>query len=257
MLQARPQPAVLSDPAFYAAAIPAVLIFGISKGGFGGGLGIAAVPLMALAVSPAVAAGILLPLLLLMDAIGVWAYRRRFDRRIIRTMLPGALAGIVVASLAFHYLNDDLVRVLLGLIAVGFAADYFLRDRAAAPARSHDPRRAAIWGSLAGFTSTVAHSGGPPANIYLLPLKLDKTIFVGSMIVLFALINAAKVIPYVLLGLFSPVNLWASLALAPLAALGMLAGIWLHDKVDQVLFYRLCYVFVLLTGLKLIHDGLL
>lgn len=248
---------MLSDPAFYLVAIPAVLIFGISKGGFGGGLGIAAVPLMALAVSPAVAAGILLPLLMLMDAIGVWAYRRRFDRRIILTMLPGALAGIVLASLAFHYLNDDLVRVLLGLIATGFAADYFLRDKASAPARPHEPRRAAFWGGIAGFTSTVAHSGGPPANIYLLPLKLDKTIFVGSMIVLFALINAAKVIPYWLLGLFSPANLWASLLLAPVAAFGMLAGIWLHDKVDQVLFYRLCYVFVLLTGLKLIHDGLL
>ena len=248
---------MLGDPAFYAVAIPAVLIFGISKGGFGGGLGIAAVPLMALAVSPAIAAGILLPLLMLMDAIGVWAYRRRFDRRIIRAMLPGALAGIAVASLAFHALDDDLIRILLGLIATGFAADYFLRRKAAALPRRHSPERAAFWGGLAGFTSTVAHAGGPPANIYLLPLKLDKTIFVGSMIILFALINAAKVVPYWLLGLFSPGNLWASLVLAPVAALGMLAGIWLHDKVDQLWFYRLCYLFVLLTGLKLIHDGLL
>lgn len=245
-----------NDPFFYVVAVPAVLIFGISKGGFGGGLGIAAVPLMALAVTPAVAAGILLPLLMLMDAIGVWAYRRRFDRRIIRTMLPGALAGIAIASLAFLYLNDDLVRVLLGLIAAGFAGDYFLRDKGQAAARPHAPRRAAFWGALAGFTSTVAHSGGPPANIYLLPLKLDKTLFVGSMIVLFALVNAAKVVPYLLLGLFSPANLWASLVLAPVAAAGMLAGIWLHDKVNQVLFYRLCYTFVLLTGLKLIYDGL-
>ena len=247
---------MLYDPAFYLVAVPAVLIFGISKGGFGGGLGIAAVPLMALAVSPAVAAGILLPLLMLMDAIGVWAYRRRFDRRIISSMLPGALAGIAVASLAFHYLNDDLIRVLLGLIATGFAADYFLRDKGAAAPRPHAPKRAAFWGGIAGFTSTVAHSGGPPANIYLLPLKLDKTLFVGSMIVLFALINAAKVMPYWLLGLFSPANLWASLVLAPVAAFGMLAGIWLHDKVNQLLFYRLCYGFVLLTGLKLIYDGL-
>lgn len=246
-----------SDLAFYAVAIPAVLIFGISKGGFGGGLGIAAVPLMALAVSPAVAAGILLPLLMLMDAIGVWAYRRRFDHRIVRAMLPGALAGITSASLAFHYLDDDLIRVLLGLIATGFAADYFLRNKRTAPPRRHSPKRAAFWGGVAGFTSTVAHAGGPPANIYLLPLKLDKTLFVGSMIILFALVNAAKVVPYWLLGLFSPGNLWASLVLAPVAALGMLAGIWLHDKVDQLLFYRLCYLFVLLTGLKLIYDGLL
>lgn len=247
---------MLSDPSFYMAAVPAVLIFGVSKGGFGGGLGIAAVPLMAMVVAPATAAGIMLPLLLVMDAIGIWAYRHRFDRRIIRAMLPGAMVGILVASLVFRYLDDDVVRVLLGLIAALFAADYFLRNKAAVPAKPHRPRLAAFWASIAGFTSTVAHAGGPPANIYLLPLKLDKSVFVGSMIVLFALVNTAKVVPYALLGLFAGDNLLASLVLAPVAALGMLAGLWLHDKVDQRIFYRLCYVFVLLTGLKLIHDGL-
>jgi uncharacterized membrane protein YfcA len=198
----------------------------------------------------------MLPPLILMDVIGVWAYRHRFDHRIVRAMLPGALAGIALAALAFRYLDDNLVRVLLGVIAAGFAADYFLRRKSATPPKPHRPRLAAFWGGVAGFTSTVAHSGGPPANIYLLPLKLDKSVFVGSMIILFTLINAAKVVPYALLGLFTPANLLASLALAPVAAVGMLAGIWLHDKVDQVLFYRLCYVFVFLTGLKLIHDGL-
>lgn len=247
---------MLTDVTFYLAAVPAVLIFGISKGGFGGGLGIAAVPLMALVVAPSTAAGIMLPPLILMDLIGVWAYRRRFDRRIVKAMLPGALVGIAVAGLAFGYLNDDVVRVLLGLIASGFAADYFLRAKGTKAAKPHRPGPAAFWGGVAGFTSTVAHSGGPPANIYLLPLKLDKSIFVGSMIILFALINAAKVVPYALLGLFTPANLLASLTLAPVAAIGMLAGIWLHDKVNQVLFYRLCYVFVLLTGLKLVLDGL-
>lgn len=247
---------MLSDPFFYMAAIPAVLIFGISKGGFGGGLGIAAVPLLAMVVAPSTAAGILLPLLLVMDVIGIWAYRRRFDRRIIQAMLPGALVGILLASLVFGYLDDEIVRVLLGLIASVFAADYFLRNKAAVPAKPHRPRLAAFWAAVAGFTSTVAHAGGPPANIYLLPLKLDKTVFVGSMIVLFALVNAAKVLPYALLGLFGDENLLASLTLAPIAAGGMLAGIWLHDKVDQHLFYRICYILVLLTGLRLIYDGL-
>ncbi len=242
---------------FYLAAIPAVLIFGISKGGFGGGLGIAAVPLMAIVVAPSDAAGILLPLLVLMDLIGLYAYRRRWDRRVVAVMLPGALAGILLGSLAFGYLNDDVVRVVLGLIAVGFTADYFLRDKSRIEARPQRPVAGAIWGSLAGFTSTIAHAGGPPANIYLLPLKLDKSIFVGTMVVLFAAINAAKVLPYAVLGLLDWTNLATSLTLAPVAALGMLAGLWLHDKVDQLLFYRLCYVFVLLTGLKLVYDGLI
>lgn len=254
-LSAGPRP-MLTDPYFYAVAIPAVILFGVSKGGFGGGIGIAAVPLMALVVSPAVAAGIMLPLLVIMDAIGIWAFRKSFDRRIIQSMLPGALAGTLLASLVFHYLNDDLVRVLLGAIATLFAADYFLRPSAHGEPKPHRPRLAAFWGSVAGFTSTVAHAGGPPANMYLLPLKLDKTVFVGTMIVLFALVNAAKLVPYALLGLFAGDNLTASLVLVPVAAIGMLLGIWLHDKVNTQLFYRLCYLFVLVTGLKLIHDGL-
>lgn len=247
---------MLTDPYFYAAAIPAVILFGISKGGFGGGVGIAAVPLMALVVSPAVAAGIVLPLLLIMDAIGIWAYRNRFDRRIIQTMLPGALVGTLIAALVFHYLNDDVVRVVLGGIATVFAADYFLRSKGDIAPKPHRPRLAAFWGCVAGFTSTVAHAGGPPANMYLLPLKLDKSVFVGSMIVLFSLVNAAKVVPYALLGLFAGDNLLASLILAPVAAAGMLLGIWLHDKVNPQLFYRLCYLFVLVTGLRLVYDGL-
>jgi uncharacterized membrane protein YfcA len=247
---------MIDDPAFYLVAIPAVLIFGISKGGFGGGLGIAAVPLMAIVVSPSRAAGILLPLLVLMDLIGLWAYRRSWDRRVVRVMLPGALLGIIIGGLAFGYLDDDVVRVVLGLIAVGFTADYFLRDKSRIAARPQRKAAGAFWGGLAGFTSTIAHAGGPPANIYLLPLKLDKSIFVGTMVVLFSAVNAAKIVPYASLGLFDAANLTTSLVLAPVAAIGMLAGIWLHGKVDQVLFYRLCYVFVLLTGLKLVHDGL-
>ena len=246
---------MLTDPAFYATAIPAVLIFGISKGGFGGGMGIMAVPMMALVIHPSVAAGILLPLLILMDAIGAWAYRHRFDRRIISTMLPGALVGVAAASLVFHYLNEDLIRIVLGLIATGFAADYFLRDQSSVPPKPHRPAHATFWGVLSGFTSTVAHSGGPPANIYLLPLRLDKSVFVGSMIMLFALVNLSKLVPYALLGLFAGTNLLASLVLAPVAAIGMLLGIWLHGRTNQRVFYLLCYLFVLLTGLKLIYDG--
>ncbi|HRY23794.1 MAG TPA: sulfite exporter TauE/SafE family protein [Geminicoccaceae bacterium] len=247
---------MIDDPAFYLAAIPAVLIFGISKGGFGGGLGIAAVPLMAIVVSPARAAGILLPLLVLMDLIGLFAYRRHWDRRVVKVMLPGALLGILIGGLAFGYLDDDVVRVVLGLIAVGFTADYFLRDKSRIAARPQRRVAGAFWGCVAGFTSTIAHAGGPPANIYLLPLKLDKSIFVGTMVVLFSAVNAAKIVPYASLGLFDAANLTTSLVLAPVAAIGMLAGIWLHGKVDQLLFYRLCYVFVLLTGLKLVYDGL-
>ena len=245
-----------SDLAFYAVAIPAVLIFGISKGGFGGGLGIAAVPLMALAVSPAVAAGILLPLLMLMDAIGVWAYRRRFDHRIVRAMLPGALAGITSASLAFHYLDDDLIRVLLGLIATGFAADYFLRNKRTAPPRRHSPKRAAFWGGVAGFTSTVAHAGGPSFQIYVLPQQLPKMMFAGTSTILFALLNLSKVPPYIALGLMHWGQTSTILLLAPVAVFGAWAGYRLTLIIPEKGFFVLVDVALLAISLMLIQAGL-
>jgi uncharacterized protein len=247
---------LIDDPWFYLAAVPAVLIFAVSKGGFGGGVGILAVPMLSLVVPPAQAAAILLPLLCFMDLIGVAHYRRHWNRHAMSVMLPGTIAGIVLGSLAFGYLDDDLVRLILGVIATAFALHAFRPGAGLAPAREPSTLRGAFWGAVSGFTSTLAHAGGPPANMYLLPLKLNKTIFVGTMIVLFTAVNAIKLIPYSLLGLFEARNLLTAVALAPLAAFGMRFGIWLHSRVREALFYRLCYFFVLLTGLKLVHDGL-
>ncbi|MCB2053981.1 MAG: sulfite exporter TauE/SafE family protein [Geminicoccaceae bacterium] len=246
---------MLDDPAFYLAAVPALLIFGISKGGFGGGLGIVAVPMMALVISPADAAALLLPLLCLMDVIGLVNYRRHWDNDVLRSMLPGAIAGILLGSLAFGYFPERVVRLMLGLISLAFAGEYFLRGRRVTTPRPQQPLLGAFWGALAGLTSTLAHAGGPPANMYLLPLRLDKTVFVGTMVVLFATVNALKLPPYVLLGLYDADILTACLLLAPVAAVGMVAGITLHHRVDERLFYRICYGLVFGTGLKLTWDG--
>lgn len=247
---------MLAHPAFWLAAVPAVLIFGVTKGGFGGGLGIAATPLLATVLPPAEAAAVLLPLLCVMDIVGIGAYRHTWHAPAILVMAPGALLGITLASLVFRYLPEDGVRLLLGLVAVLFAGQYFLRRRPAAETRPHRPAVGAVLGMAAGFTSTIAHAGGPPANMYLLPLRLNKTVYVGSMVILFAIVNATKLLPYTLLGLFDRATLTASLALAPVAVFGMVLGIWLHKRVDAAIFYRLCYFFVLLTGVDLIWNAL-
>ncbi len=246
----------ITDPWFYLAAVPALLIAGISKGGFGGGLAIVGVPLMSLVVAPAQAAAIMLPILILMDWIGVGAYRRTWDGTTLAVMLPGAAVGIALGGLVFGALNEDLVRLVLGAVAVAFSVNFFPPRRQAKPARPPSAWRGGLFGGLSGFTSTIAHAGGPPASMYLLPLRLDKTVFVGTTVILFTAINMMKVVPYGLIGQFSGTNLLTSLALAPLAPLGVLTGLWLHRRIDERVFYRLCYGFVLITGLKLIHDGL-
>jgi uncharacterized membrane protein YfcA len=247
---------LIADPIFYLVAIPAVLLFGISKGGFGGGFGIVTVPAMALLVPPTQAAAIMLPILLAMDVAAVWAYRVSWDRGLVRILLPAGLCGTAIGTLGFSVLSADAIRLLLGAIAIGFVLHRWSpRGRAVAPA----PRSVAggwFWGTISGFTSFIAHAGGPPISVYLLPLRLPPAILVGTVAVLFAALNWSKVLPYWWLGLFSAGNLATSAALAPVGLAGVWIGVWLQKRIDQALFYRLVYGFLLLTGAKLIHDGL-
>jgi len=246
----------ITDPWFYLIAIPAVLITGISKGGFGGGLGIVAVPLLALTVAPAQAVAIMAPILILMDGFGVQTYWREVDRGAMAVMLPGAVVGVAAGGLVFDLLDAQTMRLLVGVLALGFVGHHVAGvrvDRGAAPPRAW---LGALCGGVAGFTSTIAHAGSPPAAIYLLPLRLRKTVFVASTIIFFAAVNLMKLVPYALLGEFTGVNLATALVLAPLAPLSMYLGVWLHHRIEQRLFMQICYGLVALTGIKLIADGL-
>lgn len=252
---------MITDPLFYPVAIVAMLLVGISKGGFGGGLGMVGVPLMALVIDPVTAAAIMLPILCAMDLVGLWAYRGKWHRAMMLRLLPGALLGILIGALTFRFLDADLLRLLIGAIALTFVADHYLRPllirrRAAAmEGRPPSPTLGVVAGSVSGFTSFVAHAGGPPIAMYMLPLRLDKTLFVGTTVVFFTVVNYVKLVPYALLGQFSLGNLLTSLAFLPLAPAGIYLGVWLHNKVSQAAFYAVCYIFLVLTGLKLVHDG--
>ena len=245
---------MITDPLFYAVAVPAVLVAGISKGGFGGGLAMLAVPAMSLFVPAPTAAAIALPILCLMDLFSIWAYRKHWDAHNMRILIPAALIGIGFGAFTFHWFNEDALRVMIGAIAVAFTMNHWMRRNNTAP-RPADVPRGLFWGSLAGFTSFVAHAGGPPANAYLLPQQMDKTKFVGTMVVWFTFINYTKLIPYWWLGQFPLSNLEMSAILFPLAPIGVGIGIWLHRRVSPVLFYRICYIFLFVTGLKLCFDG--
>jgi uncharacterized protein len=245
---------IVDDPWFYVVAVPAVLLSGINKGGFGSGLGILSVPLMALAIPPVQAAAILLPMLCLMDLVGVWAYRRRWDSGNLKILLPGAMLGVLAGALTAGFLGDHVIRLLVGLIAAIFALNYFLGFAALEPRGRHVPA-GTFWGGIAGYTSFLAHAGGPPLVIYLLPQRLDRTLFVGTTVIFWAVVNYVKLIPYAWLGQLDSENLTTALLLCPLAPLGMWLGIRLHKLIPQLLFYHICYALTLLVGLKLVWDG--
>ncbi len=249
---------MITDPLFYLFAIPAVYLFGISKGGFGGGLGVLAVPLMALAVSPLQAAAILLPILCLMDLFSLWAFRHRWDWHELKILVPASMLGIVMGTLMFGYMSAAIIKLMLGTVAISFTAHYWLQRRLSENAipTLASPASGIFAGAVSGFTSFVAHAGGPPISMYLLRRNLDKTSFAATTVVFFLVANYVKLIPYTWLGQFDASNLYTSLALSPLAPIGIFSGVWLHKRVSDRTFFRIAYVLLFGVGLKLMFDGL-
>lgn len=251
---------MLSDPWFYAAAVPAVLLVGLSKGGLGGAMALLGVPLMALVMPPVQAAAILLPILIVMDMVGLWTWRRHSDPKTLKIMLPGAVAGIALGWMAAAHVTETMVRLLVGVVALVFVFDYvrrtFLARGMAGGGRPHSPVRGTFWGVVSGFTSFISHAGGPPYQVYTLPLRQEPKIYVGTSVRFFAVVNAVKLIPYFALGQFDASNLSASLVLLPLAPVATLAGAWLVRRIRPALFYPFMYAMVFFASLKLIWDGM-
>ena len=245
---------MITDPFFYLCAIPAVLIFAMVKGGFGGGIAIISVPLMSLAVPPVQAAAILLPVLIIMDGVAVWSFRSQWSKENLERTLPGAIVGIIAGAFTFHYLSEAAIRLLIGFICVAFCLNYWLRPGLKTKAEA-GLIGGSFWGAIAGFTSFGIHAGGPPMSIYLLPQRLDKIVLMGTFALFFAVVNVVKLIPYTWLGQFDSTNLLTSLALIPLAPIGVRLGYFLLHKISEVLVYRICYFFLMVIGLKLFIEG--
>lgn len=247
---------LLSDPWFYAAAVPAVVLVGLSKGGLGGAMALIGVPLMALVVSPVQAAAILLPILVVMDVVSLWTWRGERDPVTLKLMLPAAMLGIGLGWLTAAVVTTGAVRLIVGLVAIAFFARWATQGMATVERPTdHNPARAGFWGIVSGFTSFVAHAGGPPYQVYTLPLGQRPALFVGTSVIFFAVVNAVKLIPYFALGQFDATNVTASLVLMPIAPLATLAGAWIVRRMKPEIFYPLMYGMVLIVGAKLVWDG--
>lgn len=245
---------LITDPAFYLVSVPAVLLLGISKSGFGAGFGSLAVPMMALAVTVPQAAAILMPVLLVMDLLGLAAFRRDFDAALLKFLIPCGLLGTLLGTLLFGVLPAHVVAGVVGLATL-----LFLAQRLLFPPHPGAPPPGRVAGALltvtSGFTSFIAHAGGPPINAYLIPHKLSPVRFTATMAVFFFVLNLSKWIPYGLLGLLDARNFVTSLVLLPLAPVGVWVGVRVARRIQPVLFYRFLYAGMLLTGLKLVWDA--
>lgn len=240
---------------FYLVAIPAVILFGLAKGGFSG-LGTLGMPMLSLVVSPVRAAAIVLPILLVQDWLSVWAFRRDFSPRNLIILIPSSMIGVGAGWLVAARVSDDAVRLAIGVISIVFVLYMLIRDRLGrAPVEKPGVPSGVLWGSLAGFTSFISHSGSPPFQVYVMPQYLKPPVFAGTATMFFAAVNLLKVPPYFLLGQFNRDNLFVSAGLIPVAILSTFAGVWLTRRVSADRFYAIILALTFLIGVKLTYDA--
>ena len=202
---------IITDPLFYVVAIPAVMFLGLSKGGFSS-VGMVATPLVAIVMGPLEAAALLLPIILIQDAVSVWVYRRTWDPWNLKVMIPGCVIGVGAAWLLAAYVSDGVIRLVVGLIALSLVSYTFFRHwlpgETARPRASHG----VFWGAMSGFTTTLIQIGAPPYYAFVLPQRLPKMVYVGTTVMFFAAANVMKIVPYFALGQFSASGLATSFA---------------------------------------------
>jgi uncharacterized membrane protein YfcA len=247
---------IITDPLFYVIAVPVVLMSGISKTGIPGLFGGMAVPLMALVISPRQAAAVMLPVLCFIDLFGLRAFRGLYDRRNMPILMTGLVIGLVIGMLIFGLVRQEWLLLGIGVIAIAFALNNLMGwARHQKPKETSWPR-GVFWSMVSGVTSFLAHAGAAPVMTYLLPLRLDRRIYVGTTVWFFFASNYLKILPYAYLGQLDTSNLLTSLVLLPLVPVGVKLGVMIQGKLNDRVFYLISYWTLLGIGLKLVYDAL-
>ena len=239
---------------FFAVAGAAAFFVGASKGGLPM-VGVLGVPLLALVMPPVAAAALLLPVYIVSDMVGLWAYRKEYSPRNLAILIPAMVFGVGLGWATARITEEWMVTLLVGVIGLYYCITVVFRNTRAPP-RPADIPRGVFWGMIAGFTSFVSHTGGPPYQAYVLPQKLPKMMFAGTSTIVFAVINLVKLVPYWALGQFNPGNLEVAAMLSPVAVAGALIGYKLTAVIPETLFYRIVEAALFLISLKLIYEAL-
>jgi len=234
------------------AAISAFFV-GLSKGGLPS-IGTLAVPFLALVISPVTAAALLLPIYVASDMIGLALYRRSFSGRNLAILIPSSLLGVLGGWIFSAYLSGAFIGLLVGAVGILFCMNAWFGSRFRREASDAEVIPGLFWGALTGVTSFVSHSGGPTYQMYVLPQRLEKMKFAGTSTILFAVVNAAKIIPYWQLQQFSGLDSRLTCWLAVPAILGTIVGKKATQALPDGLFFRFVQISLLILSLKLIAD---
>jgi hypothetical protein len=236
-------------------AFAGVFLICFMKGAFGGGFSIVGIPLLSFVMDPVTAGGLFAPLFIAMDLFALRYWKpSTWSKPDLALLLPGLLVGIGFGYGLFRVLDHRAVAIVMALVTLVFVGLWFFSDPKVIIRPRSKPKAVAA-GLASGVTTMVAHSGGPPLAMYLLPLGLSKEVYAGTTSLFFTVGNATKAVPWLLLVRPSG-NVWIVMAICLFA---IPAAVWLgwrlHGKLDQQQIYRACYGLLVVTALKLLWDG--
>lgn len=246
---------LISDPLFMALALFGVTLLGVSKAGFFG-LGVMALPLMSLWVHPLRAAAILLPTAIAQDVLTVWVYRRAWSAWNLKLMIPSMAMGIALGWALAASLQPAHIRFAVGLIATAFVLRHWLGVFFERLTFRPNATTAVVFGTIGGFTTMLANAGGPAWQMHLLPQKLDKLTYVGTVTILFAVSNLFKIPALGTLGYLTIENMLIGLTLLPVAIATNYLGIWLLRRVSPEMFFRIAYILMFFVALELMRGSI-
>ncbi len=235
----------------------AIYIMGFSKAGLGGGLGAMTVPICLLVLPPSLALAAVLPVLIILDMWIMKTYWKKINRQLLKFIIPLSVLGLAIGMLTFQYLSTNIIRVIVGVVSIVFAFNFYIKKlRNTQYFKTPGKVLGVICSISAGFTTFVAHAGGPPLSLYLLPMRLEPKAYIATFGGFVAISNILKILPYSYLAFFSAESLKLSAVMLPAALLGVLSGFVLVRYVKTDTFYNICYCCMLVMGIKLMYDGL-
>ena len=239
---------------FFLCVVPAIIIFGIAKSGLGGSIALISIPLMTVVMPLGQALAVILPILILSDFIAVYRFRKEFDFDTLKLIVPFSAIGILIGSITFSYFSEDLLIFIIGLMGFFFSSHYFLFKKNKTIPTKKSFLKGSICSTVAGFTSFCVHAGGTPTSIYLLPLRMQKEIYVGTRVVFFTLVNLIKFPFYINLSMITFDSFKQSILLFPLSIVGILIGYQILKYVEESIFYNIIYIIILITSSKLLYS---
>lgn len=244
---------MIFDGFFWLASLAALLV-GLAKGGLPT-IGMVAVPVLSLVMSPVKAAVMLLPIYVISDMVSVWLYRKHFSLPNLKILVPASILGVFIGWLTASMTSDTAVKLLIGVIGIAFCLNIWLR-RTPQATQGADLKKGVFWGVITGFTSFICHAGAPPFQMYVLPQRLPKVEFAGTATMLFTIVNLAKVLPYQQLNPYTSADLIQAMWLIPSALIGTFAGAYLTRRIADVWFFRFVQFGLFAISVKLIVDAL-